>query len=127
MTTVAGRCPARPVAARAATTAMFLANGSGIGAWAASISGIRQALGLSDAALGLGLLCFAVGAILTMPAAGWLGLRWGSHRVTVGAGLACIPALLLPGLAPSLPALMVATLLLGAAKGMMDVAMNAHA
>jgi predicted MFS family arabinose efflux permease len=116
-----------PIRARAATTAMFLANGSGIGAWAASISGIKQALRLSDAALGLGLLCFAVGAILTMPAAGWLGLRWGSHRVTIGAGLACVPALLLPALAPDLVALMGATLLLGAAKGMMDVSMNAHA
>jgi MFS family permease len=116
-----------PIRARAATTAIFLANGSGIGAWAASIPGIKQALRLSDAALGLGLLAFAAGAILTMPLAGWLGVRFGSHRLTIFASVAFGAALLLPGIASTLPVLMLATLVLGASNGVMDVAMNAHA
>jgi MFS family permease len=116
-----------PIGARAATTAVFLANGSGIGAWAAAIPSIKQALHLSDAALGVGLLAFAAGAMLTMPLAGWLGVRFGSHRLTILAGIAFGTALLLPGLASTLPALIVAMLVLGASNGMMDVAMNAHA
>ena len=38
---------------RAAVVAIFLANGIGIGAWAASIPALKARLALSDGALGL--------------------------------------------------------------------------
>ena len=70
---------ARP---RAATTAIFLANGTGIGVWATSIAPIKLALNLSDGELGFALLAFAVGAILTMTVTGHISAHFGSIRVT---------------------------------------------
>ena len=62
----------------------------------------------------------------SMPLAGRAAVRWGSRPPTrlllglLGVGVA------LPALAPSLPALCVATLLFGAANGALDVTMNAQ-
>jgi predicted MFS family arabinose efflux permease len=117
----------RPKSARLATVAVFLAMGTGIGAWAACIPGIKHGLGLTDATLGIALLSMAGGAILAMPLAGWLGHRYNTHHVSVIAGLAFCAALVMPGLAPSLPTLMAATTLLGLCAGCMDVTMNAQA
>jgi MFS family permease len=117
----------RPASARLATFAVFLAAGTGIGAWAACIPGIKHGLGLTDAALGVALLSVAGGAILAMPLAGWLGHRYNPHHVSVIAGLAFCAALVLPGLATGLPTLMAATTLFGLCAGCMDVTMNAQA
>ena len=114
-------------AAAAGTTGLFLASGSAVGAWAGCIPALKLGLVLSDAALGLALLAFAAGAILAMPSAGWLGLRFGSHRVALAAGGLLAVGLLGPGWAASLPALIAAALLIGAANGLIDVAINAHA
>lgn len=116
----------RPSRARIATTLIFLANGSGIGAWAACIPAMKLRLGLTDSALGLGLLAFAAGAIVAMPVAGWLGVRFGSRDTTVVAASLFALALVLPGLAGSLAVLIPAALVLGAVNGVCDVAMNAH-
>ncbi|GAC1479698.1 MAG: MFS transporter [Acetobacteraceae bacterium] len=105
---------------------MFLANGAGFGAWAASIPAVKQALGLSASALGAALLAVAAGAMLAMPLAGWLGAR-GIPRLLSWTGLAVMLALPGPGLAPSLFLLAPALLLMGAAAGSMDVCMNARA
>ena len=111
---------------RLATTALFLANGTGIGLWASSIAPIKLALGLSDAELGFALLAFAVGAILTMTVTGHIAARFGSARVALLTGLAFAAALPLPALMPNLPTLAAAILVLGACNGAMDVAMNGH-
>lgn len=111
---------------RLATTAQFLANGTGIGLWASSIAPIKLTLGLSDAELGLALLAFAVGAILTMTVTGHIAARFGSARVALLTGLAFAAALPLPALMPNLPTLAAAILVLGACNGAMDVAMNGH-
>lgn len=105
---------------------MFLANGVAFGTLAARVPAIKERLGLGDGELGLALLCIAAGALLTFPLIGRLIASAGSRPVT-RAGLALMPAgLALMALAPSLPALMAAALLFGAAHATLDVAMNAH-
>jgi MFS family permease len=119
--------PRRPVGARLATVAAFLVDGVGVGAWAASVPALRQSLGLTDSALSLSLLAFAAGAITAMPATGWLLTRVASRRATIVAAAVAAFALLLPGLAPSLPLLVAAAFVFGMGKGFLDVSMNTYA
>lgn len=114
--------------ARWATLMVFFANGLGIGAWATAIPPLKQALALSDASLSLALLALAAGAVCCMPLSGRLVPRvGGTAAATKLAGLAFAALLPLPLWVDSLPLLMLATLLLGGANGLLDVAMNAHA
>lgn len=113
--------------ARVALTAVFFAVGLATGAWAACIPGLKRTLALSDARLGVALLAVAGGALVAMPAAGWLAARVGSRRATAFAALAFGPAVAAPALAGSYHALLAAAAVLGLATGGLDAAMNAHA
>ncbi|MGF6757108.1 MFS transporter [Paraburkholderia sp. GAS42] len=117
----------KPVRERIATLAVFLANGFGIGAWAVEVPRIKESLALSDAALGIALFAFALGAIVAMPLAGRLAPRFGSGRATALLGAAFVVALPLPALVPNLALLCFVLLALGAANGALDVSMNGHA
>lgn len=118
----------RPVGARWATFSMYLCNGFGFGAWAASIAPLKIHLGLTPSALSLALLAVAIGAVTMMQFAGTLVVRLGgTGRTTRLAALAYVPVCVLPTLAPSLPVLILCTAMLGAISGLMDVSMNAHA
>ncbi len=110
---------------RLATSLVFLANGSGIGAWAAGIAGIKAGLGLTATALGSALLMLAVGAMSAMPFAGWLAARRG--RLVMPCALLFAVALLLPALARTYWMLLPSLFAVGAASGTLDVLMNAHA
>jgi len=112
---------------RAATIGIFLTNGFGIGAWAASIASIKSRFLLSDGSLSLVLFAFAVGAVLSMPAAGLLSPRLGSGPATRIAAATWAAALLLPFLAPNYFVLMAASFVLGVTGGGLDVSMNIHA
>lgn len=112
---------------RAAATAAFLANGMGIGAWAASVPAIQLRFQLDPPTLGLLLLELAVGSIAAMLLAGGIVGRVGSARVMRGATWAFAVALPLPALAPSVTTLAGAILLFGLVNGTSDVAMNAQA
>ena len=118
--------PAR-VAGRGAVATLFFLNGAVVASWVPHIPAVKDAHGLGDGALGLVLLAMAAGAVLALPPAGWLVGRLGSRRVTLAAGLALCAGLPLPVLAPTVPALVAALWLLGAANATLDVAMNAHA
>ena len=113
--------------ARWATYALFLGNGLGIGAWAAAIPGLKARLPLTDVQLSLVLLAFAVGAIISMPLAGFFVARTGTRKACFWAALAFALALFLPPCAASLSGLMGVALLLGLSNGALDVSMNAHA
>ena len=113
--------------ARLATSAAFLANGLGFANWAARIPAVKDDVGLSTGSLGVALLGIAVGAVVAMPLAGALLVRFGSRGLTrLTLALSCV-ALPLPALASSLPTLMAALALLGIASGSLDVSMNAQA
>ena len=114
-------------AARRATYAMFLADGLGFGMWAGHIPAFKQKFQLSDSSLSIVLLAVAVGAILSMPLAGQVVRRFGSRfciAVSVASFGLCLVSI---ALAPSLILFVVAALLFGAAKGGVDVGINAQA
>ncbi len=121
------RAVAPPWPQRFATLGVFLANGLGIGAWAAAIPRVKADLALSDAGLSVALLAFAAGAILAMPLMGVFGHRLRSGPASVIAGFAFAAALAALGFARSLETLSMATFLAGMTNGAMDVAMNANA
>ena len=112
---------------RVATTAIFLVNGLGIGAWAVEVPRIKESLGLSEPSLGIALFFFALGALIAMPLAGKLAPLFGSGRATALLAAAFAITLPFPALVPNFPCLCVALLALGAANGALDVSMNGHA
>ncbi|MDP9370632.1 MAG: MFS transporter, partial [Chloroflexota bacterium] len=121
--------PAGPVpqAARLAVTAIFAVNGLILSNWVPRIPAVQRNLDLSEGRLGLALLGVAVGALLAMPLIGGLVARFGSRPATTVAVVALAATVPLPALAGGLGTLTLALVLLGAANGALDVAMNAQA
>lgn len=114
-------------AARRATYAMFFADGIGFGIWAGHIPALKQKFQLSDSALSIVLLAVAAGSIVSMPLAGQAVRHFGSKRC-IAVSVACYGVCLVAiALAPSLILFVLAALLFGAAKGGVDVGINAQA
>jgi MFS family permease len=114
--------------ARAATLAVFFVNGLGIGAWSAAIPPLKVAFALSDGRLSLILLAFAGGAVSFMPIGGAVAPRWAPTGLTTArAAFAFTLSFALPLLAWNALALAAAAFCMGAANGLLDVSMNAHA
>jgi MFS family permease len=113
-------------AARGAVTAVFFINGALFGSLVARMPAIRDHAGVTNGELGVALASVAVGAVVAMPVAGALAARHGSRAPTRAALALSSAAVLLPVLAPSLPALAAGFLVMGLAMGSLDVTMNAH-
>jgi len=108
------------------TLAGFFVLGSFWGAWAAVLPSVQDATGVSKGALGIAMLFVAAGSIpamflLAAPAVD----RFGARAVAVGCGAFAV-ATTLPGLASSLPALILTLTVAGIGSGILDVAMNAN-
>ncbi len=112
---------------RTAVTAVFFLNGVVFANWVTRIPAVSDRTGATPGALGLALLCIAVGSIAAMSLAGRVVDRHGSARVTVVAGLATCAAIVLPGLVTDVVALGVVLAVYGAVFGVLDVAMNVGA
>jgi hypothetical protein len=112
---------------RLGTLSVFLANGLGIGAWAAAIPRIKADLALSDAGLSFALLAFAAGGIVAMPLTGLVAHRLRSGPASIVAGFAFAAAIAAIGFTGSLEILSATACLAGMTSGVMDVAMNANA
>ncbi|WP_109698332.1 MFS transporter [Chitinophaga deserti] len=69
--------------ARLSVAAFFFLNGLCFASWASRIPAIQEHLALSEAALGSLLLCIPVGALISLPIAGWLVTRSGSRPVMI--------------------------------------------
>lgn len=108
-------------------TLSFLGNGFGMGVWSIEIARVRATVGASEAEMGMALLVFAVAALAAMPIAARLAGRFHINRICGVFGLAFACALVLPGLAASVPMLCLALLCLGIAHGSLDVVMNSRA
>ena len=111
---------------RAPTLAGFFSLGLFWGAWAAVLPSVQEATGVSKGALGLAMLFVSVGSIpamflLAAPAVD----RFGARAVAVGCGVFAI-ATTLPGLATTLPVLILALTFAGIGSGLVDVAINAN-
>ena len=111
---------------RVAITLFFLADGLLIGSWASRIPAVQRHADLTSSELGLALFAMSVGALVSMPLAGWLGERIGSRLVTTAALAGGGATLFLASLATGLPGLAGALLGFGAAFGAMNVAANAQ-
>lgn len=122
----AGKARAFP-ASRLAVSLLFLMNGYVVGSWAPKIPEFAARLGLSESGLGLVIVAFGVGSLVTMPIVGWLVARHGSHPVLRWQAVICCFTLLMITVAPNIPMATVAAFVLGAFVGGMDVAMNANA
>ena len=111
---------------RWATSALFAANGFVMGAWAPQIPLLLQRYQISEAVLGLLILCLGLGAVGAMLFSGRLIARYGSRRVLVGFAVLVVPALPLVVLSPAVWVLALTMAYMGAVIGSMDVAMNAN-
>lgn len=112
---------------KAPTLAAFVALGVFWGAWASVLPTVQVATHVSKGTLGLALLFVTLAAIPTMLfVAGPLVDRFGVRAVTITCACFAV-ATTLPGLAASLPVLILTLALTGAATGAMDVAINASA
>jgi MFS family permease len=112
---------------RLPTLLAFVALGSFWGAWASVLPDVQRATGASKGALGFALLFVALGSIPAMLfIAGPTVDRYGGRAVALSCAAFAL-ATTLPGLAASLPMLVLALLITGAASGALDVGMNANA
>jgi MFS family permease len=125
---MAAECSASCVrAARRAAYAMFFADGIGFGIWAGHIPAFKQKFLLSDSSLSIVLLAVAAGSIVSMPLAGQAVRHFGSRRC-IAVSVACFAFCLISiALAPNLTLFVATALLFGAAKGGVDVGINAQA
>lgn len=112
---------------RLSTRLTFLASGLAMAAWAPLVPFAKSRLGLSEAELGLLLLCLGGGSLVAMPFTGMLTARYGCRLVVLLSG--AVICLFLPGLAfaPTSLLLGITLLVVGASMGTMDVAMNVQA
>ncbi len=105
-------------------TAVFAGNGALFGSLFGRLPEIQDRLGLSEGELGLALLGGPVGLIVAVAIVGAAVVRFGSRRLSALGGLAYAAGIVLPALASSGWALAGTLVLLGAASGTLDVAMN---
>jgi MFS family permease len=110
---------------RTRVLAGFAALGAFWGAWGAVLPAVQRSAHASDAELGIALLLVGAGALGSMRATGAVIDRLGA-RTTAVTVAALGAAAFLPGLASSPAQLALALLVLGAASGAMDVAINAE-
>lgn len=113
--------------ARVATCAVFAVHGAVTGTFAARIPWIAYHVGVGAGGLGVALLMPGLGAVMAMPLAGRLVHRHDLRSLVRVLILAWCAALLLPVLPTSLVLLCAVLVVYGAAAGLADVAMNAHA
>lgn len=112
---------------RLAVSGLFLLNGTFAGAWAPKIPEFAARLGLTEAGLGLMIMCFGIGSLVLMPIAGVLIAHFGTTRTVKGATILFLTTMLLLSVAPTIPLGAIAIFLFGGLMGGMDVAMNGNA
>ncbi|WP_063813434.1 MFS transporter [Herbidospora daliensis] len=94
--------------------------------WVATLPAVDERLALGPGRIGTLLLLMAVGALAAMPFAGRVADRWGSRLLLRLVTPVCALALGGAALAPSFGVLAVAVVPLGAATGVVNIALNVH-
>jgi MFS family permease len=124
-----GRAPSGPSVKRAkwALAMLFLVDGVGFGSWAGHVPVFKQFLRLENGSLTFVLVSLIVGGIITMPLTGQLVARYGSRHVVRAAAVIYVLMVALLAQSSSLLFLILFAGLYGAAKGALDVAINAQA
>jgi hypothetical protein len=117
------------VRSRVFTSAVFFCHAALFAAWTPHIPGIKSALRLGDAALGVALLGAPAGSVVAMFVAGAAVSRFGSAatvRLTL-VGYVLSPLALGAGAGATPEGLFAVLVVWGAFQGSLDVAMNSHA
>lgn len=112
--------------ARAAVAVLFLTNGALFANLLPHYPSIKAELGLSNAALGISIAAFPLGAIIAGLASGSLIRRFRSARVATAGTILIGLAILVAGIAPTWLALTVALFIAGSMDAIVDVAQNSH-
>jgi MFS family permease len=108
------------------TVVLFLVHGLVFSTWVSRIPAIQTELKLNNGVLGLTLLSAAVGAVATIPVAGWLVTRYGSKPISIAGGILFSLSIVPLSLSINAATLALALLFYGAIAAAMDVAMNAQ-
>lgn len=116
-----------PRAYRIAISVFFFIQGLTFASWASRIPDIKNALDLSDAALGGILLSLPIGQFFALALSGYLVTHYGSRIVLITTSILYPATLLLIGLAPSPILLIVALLLTGFFGNIYNIAVNTQA
>jgi MFS family permease len=102
-----------------------LLNGVCFSAWYARVPAIQEELDLTPGELGIALFAAPAGLLVMQPLAGALTVRRGSRPLVAAAPLYLL-AVVLPALAVDMATLLLAVFVVGAANGVLDIAMNAQ-
>lgn len=112
--------------ARYGSILTFVLAGLMVGTMTVRIPALTDKLGLSEATVGVILLVWGLGALVTMQSMRGIMSRAGSRTVLRVGGPATALSLLGMACAPNLPSLLVAVAVFGMAFGTVDIAMNAQ-
>jgi len=112
--------------ARLAVNLLFFTNGAIFASLLPRYPDIKTDLGLSNAAFGLAVAAFPLGALLAGLSAGMLVRRFRSSRVAIVATVLASLGILLAGSAPAWVALAGGLFLAGSMDAITDVAQNSH-
>jgi predicted MFS family arabinose efflux permease len=110
---------------RVSITGTFFLHGAVFTSWYARLPAIQERLDLTPGQLGIALFGAPAGLLVAQPAIGALAARTGSRPIVAAAPL-YIGAVMLPALAVDTVTLLLALVLVGAASGVLDIAMNAQ-
>jgi predicted MFS family arabinose efflux permease len=115
------------VGSRLATRIAFFVSGFGLACWAPLVPLAKSRLAISDAFLGLLLLCLGLGSVVAMQFAGPLTSRLGAKPAILAGGVGMAVALPLLSFAPTVWTMAAVLLVFGAFLGVIEVGMNVHA
>lgn len=113
-------------AARYGSVLTFVLAGLLCGTFTVRLPALAHRLQLTESSVGVALLCWGLGALLTMQLMRVVMAKVGSGQVLRVAAPLCAASLVLVAVAPSFPAVLAAAVLFGMAFGVVDVGMNAQ-
>ncbi len=112
---------------RIAVSNFFFINGFLYANWTARLPELQRFFGLNNAQLGSVLFCIALGSMVAMPFAGWLGSKFGSDAIVKVTALLFCVSIPLVAISQNEWLIRLCFFFLGAASGSMDVTMNGQA